>query len=116
MTVLAEAGLRALERGDAAAMLEIIQAYGESMASLGEAAGVPIWTGDHRRLAQRAARLGVAFKPSGAGGGDIALAASQDVEALARLARQAQGDGYRVLPLAAAGKGLTVQSHDSSET
>lgn len=116
MTALAEAGVRALSRGDSNGLLAIIDGYGQAMVQLGDSAGLPIWTDDHRRLALWAERLGVAFKPSGAGGGDIALAAGSDVEALAALARQAQSSGYRVLPLAPAETGLQLQWHNASES
>lgn len=115
LTELAEAGQRAVRRQDADGLLAIIDAYGQAMAQLGEAANLPIYTDDHRRLAQWAGRHGVAFKPSGAGGGDIALAASTDVQALAALARQVQAAGYRVLPLAAADTGLTIQWLENME-
>ncbi|HBK55877.1 MAG TPA: hypothetical protein DDZ76_06290 [Xanthomonadales bacterium] len=116
MADLAEAGLRAVRRADGSALLAIIDAYGRAMADLGEAAGLPIWTDDHRRLAQWATRHGIAFKPSGAGGGDIAMAAATDIDALAGLARHARTSGYRVLPLAASRAGLHLQWHTASES
>ncbi|GAB4183302.1 MAG: phosphomevalonate kinase [Wenzhouxiangellaceae bacterium] len=104
----AQAGREAVDKADASELLRQISAYGEGMRALGEAAGAPIYTADHRRLAQLAQRYGVAFKPSGAGGGDIALIASQDTAALSSLARQVRTAGYQVVAMAPARHGLSI--------
>lgn len=110
MAGISQNGIRAAKAGDADALLACIQDYGLCMQRLGEAAQVPIYTDDHRRLAQLAQKFNVAFKPSGAGGGDIALAASRDTEALSDLARQVTAAGYPVVPLGPATHGLTIRS------
>ena len=63
--------------------LEIIAAtgrYGESMGRLGSACGAPIVTPEHELMANIAADLGGAAKPSGAGGGDVAVAVFEDAD------------------------------------
>jgi phosphomevalonate kinase len=67
------------------------------MQSFGLAAETDIYTEDHRRLAAMAKAAGIAFKPSGAGGGDIALAAATDTMALVDFARQCRAAGYELL-------------------
>lgn len=77
--LMSELGLQArhfvtsAENDDAVELLAAADAYGRGMQALGEAAGAPIVTPALRELAQRARNLGGAAKPSGAGGGDVAL-------------------------------------------
>ena len=94
---ISAAGLDAVQQNDASAMQQAIAAYGHAMQAFGDAAETSIYTDDHRRLATLANSTGVAFKPSGAGGGDIALAAATDTEALAAFARQCSAAGYDIL-------------------
>lgn len=63
-----------LEAGDAAAVIAAVDAAGRGMAGLGERAGADIVSAPHRAVRRIAASRGGAAKPSGAGGGDIALA------------------------------------------
>lgn len=108
MGELAQAGCQAFTDGSAQACLDTISAYGQAMQALGDAADAPVYTDAHRRLAQLAAQHGVAFKPSGAGGGDIALAAATDTKALAAFARQVQSAGYGLLELTPAEQGVVI--------
>jgi phosphomevalonate kinase len=55
-------------------MIGAAAAAARAMARLGEDAGLPIVTAAHRRLADLAAAHGGTAKPSGAGGGDLAVA------------------------------------------
>lgn len=110
MDDIARAGLAAVQHADSDGLLSSIQAYGQAMQALGDAAQVPIYTDGHRRLAELARRFNVAFKPSGAGGGDIAFAASRDTEALSALARRVRTAGYAVVALGPAHHGLSIGS------
>lgn len=58
------------------------KAYGESMDRLGRAAGTAIVTNEHRCVMTLAEEAGGAAKPSGAGGGDIAVAFFDSEDAL----------------------------------
>ncbi len=97
MAAISQAGVEAALRTDATALQQAIAAYGDAMQAFGEAADTPIYTDGHRRLGAMAKACGVAFKPSGAGGGDIALAAATDTDALAAFAGQCRGAGYAIL-------------------
>ena len=97
MAEISNTGITALQAHNAAALQQAIAAYGDAMQAFGEAAEAPIYTDDHRRLASLARTSSVAFKPSGAGGGDIALAAATDTAALAEFARQCSAAGYEIL-------------------
>jgi phosphomevalonate kinase len=74
----AERFVSALAAQDVRNVLSSTAAYGDAMAALGRAAGVPIVTDVLREVAQRAQAAGGAAKPSGAGGGDVALALFPD--------------------------------------
>ncbi len=109
-------GVKAFANGSAGDCLQSIADYGQAMQALGEVADAQIYTDDHRRLAQLARQYGVAFKPSGAGGGDIAMAAAADTNQLAQFANQVQVAGYGLLELAPAEQGVEINSSRSSAT
>ena len=68
----AERALDATQRGHAADFVAAIARQVTTLSALGEAAQVKIVTAELAELAQRAASLGAAFLPAGAGGGDVA--------------------------------------------
>jgi phosphomevalonate kinase len=108
LTALAEAGCTALRADDAAAWLDAFAAYGRGLQQLGDAIGAEIVTAEHRAIGAEAERHGVAYKVSGAGGGDLGLACSADPERLEAF-RQSVGDrGFRVINVSLAEHGLSV--------
>lgn len=64
----------AITEGNATAVVKAADAHGLAMAGLGEAAGAPIVTEELAQVAELARACGGGAKPSGAGGGDVALA------------------------------------------
>ena len=64
----------AIGQGDAGEIIAAAAAYGRGMGELGQAAGVDIVTAELAQIAELARVHGGAAKPSGAGGGDVALA------------------------------------------
>lgn len=72
MRAIVAAGLAAARNHDAPAIIAAAQAYGQAMHQLGRSAGVPIVTPAMERLAMVVGQA-AAVKPSGAGGGDMAL-------------------------------------------
>jgi phosphomevalonate kinase len=66
---------------DVRSVLASTMAYGRAMGELGDAAGIPIVTDTLRRVAELALGAGGAAKPSGAGGGDVAVALFPDEHA-----------------------------------
>lgn len=109
----AGAMLSAVLAGDAEAVTRAAAAHGRAMAGLGEAAGVPIVTAELARVAALAEACGGGAKPSGAGGGDVALAFFADAEAAARFRSGCQAEGLTLLPLAMAAEG--VRDENSNE-
>jgi phosphomevalonate kinase len=108
LTALAEAGCAALTGNDAAGWLEAFAGYGLSLHELGEAIGVDIVTAEHREIGVEAGRYGVAYKVSGAGGGDLGLACAADSERLEAFRKSVTDRGFRVINVALAEHGLRV--------
>jgi phosphomevalonate kinase len=70
--------VRAVQARDTQGILASTQAYGRAMGALGDAAGIAIVNDTLRKVAELAQRSGGAAKPSGAGGGDVAIALFAD--------------------------------------
>jgi phosphomevalonate kinase len=108
LTAQAEAGCAALTADDAAGWLEAFEAYGQGLQELGEAIGAEIVTAEHREISAEARRHGIAYKVSGAGGGDLGLACAADVEALRAFGQSVGNRGFRVINVSPADHGLQV--------
>ena len=74
LTALAEEGIDAYAASDRVRFLSAVARYGRAMKGLGEDAGVSLVTERLEAVATEVAALGGAAKPSGAGGGDVAVA------------------------------------------
>jgi phosphomevalonate kinase len=112
LTVAAEAGVQALRGSDAAAWLEAFAAYGRGLQELGDAMGLAVVTAEHREIGEEARRHGVAYKISGAGGGDLGLACGADADALEAFRKSIGNRGFRVINVSLAEHGLVVAPHD----
>jgi phosphomevalonate kinase len=106
---LADRGRAAASGNDGAALVAAIAEYGEALEALGTAMGADLVTSEHREIGRLARRFGVAYKVSGAGGGDLGLAASIDDDALAAFATAAGAAGFRAVALAIDESGLVVE-------
>lgn len=94
-----ESFVRALQTNDAGVLVSIVREHGAAMDALGARAGVAIVTDAMRALMNRASELGCAVKPSGAGGGDIVLAVSDDEPSMFALVSECPALGVSVLDL-----------------
>jgi mevalonate kinase len=108
LTARAEAGCAALTGDDAAGWLEAFEAYGQGLGELGRAIGADIVTAEHREIGVEARRHGVAYKVSGAGGGDLGLACAADRDALEAFSQSVGNRGFRVIKVSLADHGLQV--------
>lgn len=108
LTARAEAGCAALTGDDAAGWLEAFEAYGQGLGELGRAIGADIVTAEHREIGVEARRHGVAYKVSGAGGGDLGLACAADGDALEAFSQSVGDRGFRVIKVSLADHGLQV--------
>jgi phosphomevalonate kinase len=96
-------GLTAARVGE---VLDCVDAFCEALEELGRAARLDILSEAHLKLRELATRSGVRYKPSGAGGGDIGIAFSDDADALARLESAARTAGFVPLDLTVDPTGL----------
>ena len=109
LTEVAEAGCAAARGDDAAAFMASLAEYGRGLQALGEAIGTEIVTAEHRQIGEHARKFGVAYKVSGAGGGDLGLACAIDSGALAAFVRSVTDRGFRVIKVSLAETGLNVE-------
>lgn len=105
----AERFASALSTSNVGEAIEALDAHGLAMAALGRAADAPIVTEALARAASLARGLGGAAKPSGAGGGDIAIALLPSLEAAREMLRRAPEVGLTPLDLALGGEGVRVE-------
>ena len=105
-------GLDACRHNDAAAFLEAVHTHHVAMDELGKLCGLPIVSADHARIAALAADEGLAYKPSGAGGGDVGLLFGPSNEALGKTGQLVEQAGYGLLDLAIDPEGVTVRRHE----
>lgn len=110
MQSVAEFGIRGAATGDAPALLAAIHDYVQLMDRLGKAIGAEIMSPAHCKIAEAAARLGVAYKPCGAGGGDIGVALSEDAEILRVLEGRLAQAGFHALSIKPEPKGVRTSS------
>ena len=109
MADLAADGAGAVSDGDGDRLMAAMAAYGDCLDRLGRAMGVDLVTSQHREIGSLARRFNVAYKVSGAGGGDLGIAASADPGQLSAF-RAAVGDrGYRVIDITPDQAGLEVE-------
>ena len=105
---LSEAGVDALESEAAGAFLDAVDGFWEALEALGHEIEMPILSEEHRRLHRLAAKSGVRYKPSGAGGGDLGIAFAVDPVAIQETAACAEAEGFAVLDLETDPRGFTV--------
>lgn len=108
---LAETGIDRAVADDADGFLDTIRDYAGGLQALGEWMGAAIFTSEHLEMLKVAERFGLAYKVSGAGGGDLGLAFGADPEALAGF-RKAADERYDTIDLAVDPLGLDVEILD----
>jgi len=100
----------ALAHADASEAIAALDAHGEAMAALGRAADAPIVTASLAAAASLARELGGAAKPSGAGGGDIAIALLPNLAARDALFARAPSLGLQPLDIALGAEGVRIEA------
>ncbi|UJR83867.1 hypothetical protein [Sandaracinus amylolyticus] len=100
--------LAAIERGDARGAIDAAAAHHDAMQLLGETAGAPIVTPELTKAAMIAHSIGGSAKPSGAGGGDVAIAFLPSESAIAELGDACRIAGLALLPLRLGDDGVRV--------
>jgi|GEM_PF-4926170 len=88
MALVSSAGIEAYKSRQSGDFMQSVREYGNLMRALGKAANVPIYTTQMERLSECVERNGGVSKPSGAGGGDVALVFSKNAESFDIIARE----------------------------
>jgi len=101
----ADALADAFAAADTGAIVAATDRYGIAMGALGDAAGAPIVEERLTRIAALARDAGGAAKPSGAGGGDVAIAFFTDEDASTAFGRGCIDAGFEVLDVTLGGPG-----------
>ncbi|MCP4444855.1 MAG: hypothetical protein GY811_05850 [Myxococcales bacterium] len=104
-------GLASASEG--ASAVSALRAGGQAVAELGRAAGVDLWLPIHSQMQDIAAQLGGAVKPTGAGGGDLALAAFSSAEAATLFEARLGDHGIHCPALAPSHQGVRLLGQTS---
>ncbi len=107
LTEAAEAAVASLGQ-DAASWVGAVRDYAGALAAFARSTSLPILSGGHRELMALAADYNVVYKPSGAGGGDLGIAVSDDEEALAAFVSALPPAPVGLLRLGIDGRGLAL--------
>jgi phosphomevalonate kinase len=105
---VARTGVDDLRSERTGSFLESVDQFCEAMDALGEVVGLPILSEEHEHLRLLANTFGVHYKPSGAGGGDIGVAFSDDSQALQAVSSKVANLGFRAVPFVTDPKGLEI--------
>jgi len=108
---VASEGCAAVNTADGAAFVAAIDEYGHCLAQLGREIGADLVTAAHRRIGDLAGEFGLAYKVSGAGGGDVGIACGLDPDALRAFSARAEELEFHVVPLRVDDDGLRVEEH-----
>ena len=108
MIELAENGEQAFREKDAEAFLEIVEDYYRIEEQLGNESGAKIISQSHRKCHELVTQTGGAYKPSGAGGGDIGIAFCTDMDTCNRIFENITRSSFEVL-------NFSVQQNDISK-
>lgn len=104
-----EAGSRALEAADDAALLEAVVAGAEAVEALARDSGAPLILPAHGHIADIARAHGGAAKPTGAAGGDLAWVLPPSPEAIEPLRHALTEAGFYTVALPVCRRGLHVR-------
>jgi phosphomevalonate kinase len=111
LIAVAEGGCAAVNEDDGMAFVAAIEEYGHCLQALGQAMDADLVTAAHRQIGDLAGSMGLAYKVSGAGGGDVGIACGLDPDALESFSEQAAQSGFCVVPLNVDEHGLRVEEH-----
>lgn len=110
LTDCCRAALETLDHDDADGLMTCINNYRQLMGRIGSLSGAPVVSESLDQIARTAAAHGLACKPCGAGGGDLAMLAGTDEEALDKACLSLAARGWPRLGLTTARRGLRLDS------
>ncbi|MDH3646653.1 MAG: hypothetical protein OER80_07755 [Gammaproteobacteria bacterium] len=91
-----------------ASWVQAVQNYSKALKRFAAQTSLPIFSGGHTEIAEVANANNVAYKPSGAGGGDLGIAVSMDAAPLESFSRALSATGVRIVRLVVDKKGLIL--------
>lgn len=100
--------------GHTQALLPMVGAYADALGDLGEVIGMPIFSPAHRSIAEVVQSAGGAYKPSGAGGGDVGVAFCADARTAQKVRAQLRRKGHVDLPVQIAVGGVHTTTTDKT--
>ncbi len=103
-----EAGVAAARAQGPEALLGSVRRMAEGLREFGQASKIPVFSADHEAIAAVVARLGGAYKPCGAGGGDLGMAVVTGVDARQRVIAALHACGYGCVALETDPQGLAL--------
>ena len=106
----ADSAARGVASGDAAQAQASVKAYGDALRRFDKAHGAGIFSAGHDELHGQAIRDGIAYKPCGAGGGDIGVALDTDPGRLDAFSAVAHDLGFVQLDLRMDNSGVRRES------
>ncbi|MGY6554436.1 MAG: mevalonate kinase family protein [Wenzhouxiangella sp.] len=110
----ARLAVSALDAESLDAFMTCINNYCVLMGKIGDCTGLPVMSSRHRALAEIAQALGAAYKPCGAGGGDLGMFVASDARQLAEIDRHLGAGGFRALALQPSLTGLQLTLTDNT--
>lgn len=97
--IYAHAGVEFWTLGNTPALLTVVNAYHTALRTLGELSGADIVTQQHEAIHTHATALGAAYKPSGAGGGDLGVALCATGQVAQKVMSKVGNQGYEIVPM-----------------
>ena len=110
-----DAAAQAVAAAPVDALAEHLSAYAHLTRRLHDDTGLPIYGAGHEALRKLAQREGVVYKPCGAGGGDLGVAACADLDRLEHFVGRARALDIPSVALTAEGSGVTVTRGDIND-
>ena len=103
-------GVAAVAAGDPAAFVDAIGVFAGQLEALGGAIGLAVFSEEHQAIARAVRAAGAVYKPCGAGGGDIGVAASCDRDTMQRVKRALLEQGWQTAEVGMDRSGLKLQT------
>ncbi|EQD42550.1 phosphomevalonate kinase, partial [mine drainage metagenome] len=100
------------EQGQTRLLLQSFRLYADALRVLSEASGIDIISREHQEIRSVAEKMGLVYKPSGAGGGDIGFAATDDPGLIEPFQHRIEAMGYHsmAVPVDSFGYQVTCES------
>jgi ERG8-type phosphomevalonate kinase len=110
LTSLSEEACRAYAENDPSLFIRTAEHYFNAMESLGEFINAPVISGEHLKIRDLVKSAGGAYKPSGAGLGDIGLAFTDNAETKSAVIQEIGQSKFDVLDLSGIDTGSSINT------